>query len=44
MSAILTIARGTFREALRDCVMFLVVAFGTGLLVLSRLLAPIALG
>jgi len=44
MSAILTIARGTFREALRDRVMFLVMAFGTGLLVLSRLLAPIALG
>lgn len=44
MSAILTVARGTFREALRDRVLFLVVAFGTGLLVLSRLLAPIALG
>jgi len=44
MSAILTVARGTFREALRDRVLFLVIAFGSGLLVLSRLLAPIALG
>jgi len=44
MSAILTVARGTFREALRDRVLFLVVGFGLGLLVLGRLLSPLALG
>lgn len=44
MSAILTVARGTFREAVRDRVLFLVVGFGVLVLVLSRLLSPIAMG
>ena len=44
MSAILAVARGTFREAVRDRVLFLVVGFGVVLLGLSRLLAPIAMG
>ncbi|MEP7028284.1 MAG: ABC transporter permease [Candidatus Eisenbacteria bacterium] len=44
MSAILAVARGTFREAVRDRVLFLVVGFGVLVLVLSRLLAPIAMG
>jgi ABC-type transport system involved in multi-copper enzyme maturation permease subunit len=44
MSAVLVIARGTFREAVRDRVLFLVVGFGAVVLALSRLLAPIALG
>jgi ABC-type transport system involved in multi-copper enzyme maturation permease subunit len=44
MSAILAVARGTFREAVRDRVLFLVVAFGAVALAMSRLLAPIALG
>ncbi len=44
MSAILAVARGTFREAVRDRVLFLVVGFGVGVLVLSRLLSPIAMG
>jgi ABC-type transport system involved in multi-copper enzyme maturation permease subunit len=41
---VLTVARSTFREAVRDRVMFLVVAFGAGVLVLSRVLAPLAMG
>lgn len=44
MSAILTVARGTFREAVRDRVLFLVVGFGVLVLLLSRLLSPIAMG
>jgi Cu-processing system permease protein len=44
MNAILAVARGTFREAVRDRVLFLVLGFGGAVLVLSRLLAPIALG
>jgi len=44
MSAILAVARGTFREAVRDRVLFLVVGFGVAALVMSRVLAPIALG
>jgi len=44
MSAILAVARGTFREAVRDRVLFLVVGFGVAVLVLSRVLSPIALG
>lgn len=44
MSAILAVARGTFREAVRDRVLFLVVGFGVAVLVLSRLLSPIAMG
>lgn len=44
MSAILAVARGTFREAVRDRVLFLVVAFGAASLAMSRLLAPISLG
>jgi Cu-processing system permease protein len=44
MNAIVAIARGTFREAVRDRVLFLVVGFGVISLGLSRLLSPIALG
>ena len=44
MNAILAIARGTFREAVRDRVLFLVVGFGGLSLVMSRLLSPIAFG
>jgi ABC-type transport system involved in multi-copper enzyme maturation permease subunit len=44
MSAILAVARGTFREAVRDRVLFLVVGFGAVTLVASRLLSPIAMG
>jgi Cu-processing system permease protein len=44
MSAILAVARGTFREAVRDRVLFLVVGFGVIVLVFSRLLSPIAMG
>jgi Cu-processing system permease protein len=44
MSAILAVARSTFREAVRDRVLFLVVGFGAITLAVSRLLAPIALG
>ena len=44
MNAIVAVARGTFREAVRDRVLFLVVGFGVVVLVLSRLLAPIAMG
>ena len=44
MTGALTVARSTFREAVRDRVMFLVVAFGAGVLVLSRVLAPLAMG
>ena len=44
MSAVLAVARGTFREAVRDRVLFLVVGFGVAALVMSRVLAPIALG
>jgi ABC-type transport system involved in multi-copper enzyme maturation permease subunit len=44
MNAILAVARGTFREAVRDRVLFLVLGFGAVILALSRLLAPIALG
>ena len=44
MNAIMAVARGTFREALRDRVLFLVLVFGGVTLALSRLLAPIALG
>lgn len=44
MNAILAVARGTFREAVRDRVLVLVLAFGGIVLALSRLLAPIALG
>ncbi len=44
MSAILAVARGTFREAVRDRVLFLVIGFGAVVLAMSRLLAPIALG
>jgi ABC-type transport system involved in multi-copper enzyme maturation permease subunit len=44
MSAILAVARGTFREAVRDRVLFLVVGFGIATLAMSRLLSPIALG
>jgi len=44
MSAVLAVARGTFREAVRDRVLFLVVGFGAVVLAMSRLLAPIALG
>ena len=44
MNAILAVARGTFREAVRDRVLFLVVGFGVMLLVLTRILAPIAMG
>jgi ABC-type transport system involved in multi-copper enzyme maturation permease subunit len=43
-AAVLTVARSTFREAVRDRVMFLVVAFGAGVLALSRVLAPLAMG
>jgi ABC-type transport system involved in multi-copper enzyme maturation permease subunit len=42
--AALTVARATFREAVRDRVLFLVVGFGGGILVLSRILAPLAMG
>jgi Cu-processing system permease protein len=44
MSAILAVARSTFREAVRDRVLFLVLGFAAASLALSRLLAPIALG
>ena len=44
MSSVLAVARSTFREAVRDRVLFLVVAFGIAVLALSRLLSPIALG
>jgi ABC-type transport system involved in multi-copper enzyme maturation permease subunit len=44
MSAVLAVARGTFREAVRDRVLFLVVGFGVLLLALTRILAPIAMG
>jgi ABC-type transport system involved in multi-copper enzyme maturation permease subunit len=44
MSAIVAVARGTFREAVRDRVLFLVVGFAVIALGLSRALAPIALG
>ena len=44
MSAILAVARGTFREAVRDRVLFLVVGFGIATLAMSRVLSPIALG
>jgi len=44
MNAILAVARGTFREAVRDRVLFLVLVFGAAALVLSRVIAPIALG
>jgi len=44
MSAVLAVARGTFREAVRDRVLFLVFGFGVLLLMLSRILAPIAMG
>jgi len=44
MSAILAIARSTFREAVRDRVLFLVLGFAAAALALSKLLAPIALG
>jgi ABC-type transport system involved in multi-copper enzyme maturation permease subunit len=44
MNAILAVARGTFREAVRDRVLFLVLGFGALVLALSKLLAPIALG
>lgn len=44
MNAILAVARSTFREAVRDRVLFLVLGFGFCVLVLSRLLAPIAMG
>ncbi len=44
MNAILAVARGTFREAVRDRVLFLVLVFGGAALVMSRVLSPIALG
>ena len=44
MNAILAVARGTFREAVRDRVLFLVLVFGGAALVLSRVISPIALG
>jgi len=44
MNAILAVARGTFREAVRDRVLVLVLGFGAVVLAMSRLLAPIALG
>lgn len=44
MNSILAVARSTFREAVRDRVLFLVVGFGLAVLVLSKILAPIALG
>jgi ABC-type transport system involved in multi-copper enzyme maturation permease subunit len=44
MNAILAVARGTFREAVRDRVLFLVLIFGGAALVMSRVIAPIALG
>ena len=44
MSAVLAVARGTFREAVRDRVLFLVVGFGVAALAMSRVLSPIALG
>jgi len=44
MNAILAVARGTFREAVRDRVLFLVLVFGGAVLVLSRVISPIALG
>ncbi len=44
MNAILAVARGTYREAVRDRVLFLVVIFGGAVLVLSRVISPIALG
>ena len=44
MTAVLAVARGTFREAVRDRVLFLVVGFGVLLLALSKILAPIAMG
>jgi Cu-processing system permease protein len=44
MNSILAVARGTFREAVRDRVLILVLGFGAVILALSRLLAPIALG
>ena len=44
MNAILAVARGTFREAVRDRVLFLVLVFGGAVLVLSRVVSPIALG
>ena len=44
MNAVLAVARGTFREAVRDRVLFLVVGFGVALLFLAKLLAPIAMG
>jgi ABC-type transport system involved in multi-copper enzyme maturation permease subunit len=43
-AATMSVARSTFREAVRDRVMFLVVGFGAGILVLSRVLAPLAMG
>lgn len=44
MSAVLAVARGTFREAVRDRVLFLVFGFGVLLLALTRILSPIAMG
>ena len=44
MIAILAVARGTFREAVRDRVLFLVLGFGVVLLVMTRILSPIAMG
>ncbi len=44
MNAILAVARGTFREAVRDRVLFLVLGFGLATLGLSKILAPIAMG
>jgi ABC-type transport system involved in multi-copper enzyme maturation permease subunit len=44
MSAILAVARSTFREAVRDRVLFLVLGFAAAALAMSKLLAPIALG
>ena len=44
MSAVGVIALGTFREAVRDRVLFLIVGFGAVVLLASRILSPIALG
>ena len=44
MIAILAVARGTFREAVRDRVLFLVLGFGVVLLMMTRILSPIAMG
>jgi len=44
MKAALAVARNTFREAVRDRVLFLVVGFGAVLIAASRILSPIALG